>query len=80
VFALEHVNPGNRDPSPMSSAFVAQQWHADPNSLRSGNSSTVKFHRPLKPGRVLIRAPKPRVGGMLRRSGGPEAAAMLGDA
>jgi len=49
VFALEHANPGNRDPPALSSAFVAQQWHAPPISLLCSNSSTVKFSRHFKP-------------------------------
>jgi hypothetical protein len=50
VFALEHANPGNRDPPALSFEFVAQQWHTDPISLLCSNSSTAKFSLHLKPG------------------------------
>jgi Protein of unknown function (DUF2939) len=48
VFALEHANPGNRDPPALSSGFVAQQWHTPPILLLCSNSSTAKFRRHIK--------------------------------
>ena len=79
MFALEHVNPGNRDPSSLSTVFVAQQWHGEANSLRRSNSSAAKFHPALNAGACRGARQSPGLEGAAR-SGGPEAAAMLSNA